>query len=284
MSQPRDSAAQGALDEFIDIAGHELRIPITAMKGQVQLMQRRLRKDAGRERDLADLDKIAYQIERLNQELDVYLAAAHITKRRLEIHPEPGDLVAIVERVAAIYARGSAAHTVRFESAEGSIAGEWDRRRIEQVLGVLIGNALKYSPAGEVVVRIAGGEGAARIEVADRGVGVPTGERTKIFEAYTQGSNVENGGVGLGLYVARAIMRKHAGRLGVRARPGGGSVFWIELPPRRIAGEGHEPRTLPEPEAAPSPELRPMRDGRGPAEAERTAVTANAAPREGPTA
>jgi signal transduction histidine kinase len=253
MSQSRNPIGQSTLDHFIDVAGHDLRIPITALKGQVQLMQRRLRKDGGRERDLADLDKIAYQIERLNQELDIYLAAAHISKRRFEVHPEPGDLVAIAERVANIYARGSSAHLVRFEAAREHIPGEWDRRRIEQALGVLISNALRYSAGGEVLLRVALEGDQARIEVADRGVGVPPGERAKIFEAYTQGSNVENGGVGLGLHVARAIAKKHGGRIGVRARPGGGSVFWIELPLEQAASRRHEPRLTPGTAPTPSP-------------------------------
>jgi signal transduction histidine kinase len=237
MTQPKPSSAQTALDDFLDVAGHELRIPLTAMKGRVQLLQRRLRREqeAGQERarDLADLDLIAYQIERLNHELDLYLAAAHITQDRLQIAPEAADLVAIVERLARIYATGAPTHAVRFERLPGSpeaLPGMWDRRRVELALGVLLSNAIKYGPDGEVVVRLRPHDEVVRVEVEDQGIGVPPRERRKIFEAYTHGSNVENYGVGLGLYTARAVVQKHGGRMGVRPRASGGSIFWIELP------------------------------------------------------
>jgi signal transduction histidine kinase len=218
------------VEDFLDIAGHELRIPITSLKGQVQLMQRRLRREEGRERDMADLDKIAYQVERLNHDLDIYLASVHIAQRRLQVFLEPVDLVPVLTRVVKMYAGGSSNHAVRLECDEESVVGDWDKRRIEQVVGVLIANALKYSPAGEVTVRLSTIHGIAHIEVCDRGLGVPAKERAKIFQAYVHGSNAANHGVGLGLYVARAIIKKMGGRIGVRPRLGGGSEFWIELP------------------------------------------------------
>jgi signal transduction histidine kinase len=236
MTQPKLSSAQTALDDFLDVAGHELRIPLTAMKGRLQLLQRRLRREqeSGQERarDLADLDLIAYQIERLNHELDLYLAAAHIAQGRLQVAPEPVDMVAIVERLTRVYAAGATAHSVRFERMDESLPGIWDRRRVELALGVLLGNALKYCSGGEVVVRLRPQAEGVRIAVQDRGIGVPPRDRRTIFEPYTHGSNVENYGVGLGLYVARAVVRKHGGRMGVRPRAGGGSIFWIELPLR----------------------------------------------------
>src|SRR5579884_1165242 len=193
MTQQKDSSAPGAsnapnapnapnaLDQFLDIAGHELRIPITALKGQVQLMQRRLRREEGRERDLGDLDKIAYQVERLTHEVDIYLAAAHIAEHRLVVQPEPGDLAAVVSRLVGIYAAGTAGHAVRLESNVTSLPGVFDKRRVEQALGVLLANALKYSPKGEVVVRLGERNGAALLEVIDSGVGVPAKDRKRIF-------------------------------------------------------------------------------------------------------
>jgi signal transduction histidine kinase len=237
----KDPPTEPALDEFLDIAGHELRNPLSAMKGQVQLIQRRLRREEGRERDLADLAKVLFQIERLNIEVEIYVAAAHIAKRRLKVLPEPVDLVPIVERLVGIYAAGTAGHAIAFACTTECIFGKFDKRRIEQALGVLLNNALKYSPSGEVVVRLGAEQGRARLEVLDRGVGVPTGERARIFQPYTHGSNVENAGPGLGLYVARALVKRHGGRLGVKPRPGGGSIFCIELP-AQLAGADGTPR------------------------------------------
>lgn len=241
MRQPKNQPAPTALDQFLDVAGHELRIPITALKGKVQLMQRRLRREAGRERDLDDLDKIAYQIERLTHEVDIYLAAAHIAEHRLVVQPVLCDLAAAIARLVGIYTAGTAGHGVRYESDVVELFGRYDKRRVEQALGVLLANALKYSPSGEVTVRLAEENGIARLEVLDRGVGVPAKERARIFQQYTHGSNVENAGAGLGLFVARELVRRQGGHVGVRARPDGGSIFWIELPlcqqtPERIEG------------------------------------------------
>jgi signal transduction histidine kinase len=235
MVQRRNTTGQPPLDQFLDIVGHELRNPITALRGQVQLLQRRLKRESGRERDLADLDKVLYQVERLNTEVDIFLAAAHIAERRLQVVPDTADLVAIVTRVAGIYAAGTAGHTISLECAQDAIFGAFDKRRVEQILGVLLQNALKYSPTGEVQVHLEGENGTARVEVLDRGVGVPPAERARIFQRYTHGSNVEHAGAGLGLFVARELVRKHGGRIGVRARPGGGSIFWVELPARLSA-------------------------------------------------
>jgi signal transduction histidine kinase len=242
MRQHNDSSAPHALDAFLDVAGHELRIPITALKGQVQLMQRRLRREVGRERDLADLDKIAYQVERLTHEVDIYLAAAHIAERRLIVQPELGDLAAVVARLVGIYSAGAAGHVVRLESSIESLPGVFDKRRAEQALGVLLANALKYSPSGEVVVRLRERNGAALLEVLDRGVGVLAKDRKHIFARYGRGSNIENAGAGLGLYVARELVTRQGGHIGVRARPEGGSIFWIELPLQEKSALNDEPQ------------------------------------------
>jgi signal transduction histidine kinase len=196
MTQPKNMAAQPALDQFLDIAGHELRNPIAALKGQVQLLQRRLRREEGRERDLADLDKILYQIERLNTEVDIYLAAAHIAKRRLKVLTESANLVPLVRRLVGIYAAGTAGYAISLECADESILCAFDKRRVEQALGVLLNNALKYSPSGEILVRLGAENGVVRLEVLDHGVGVLAKERAKIFQRYTHGSNVEHAGAG----------------------------------------------------------------------------------------
>jgi len=270
MTQPKNATAQPDLDRFLDIAGHELRNPIAALKGQVQLLQRRLRKADGRERDLADLDKMLYQIERLNAEVDIYLAAAHIAKRRLKVLPEPLDLVTIVERLVGIYAAGAAGHAISLDCSAECIFGKYDKRRIEQALGVLLNNALKYSPSGEILVRLGAENGIARLEVLDHGVGVPPKERARIFQQYTHGSNVENAGAGLGLYVARVLIRRHGGRMGVQPRPDadGGSIFWIELPAQLAGADQGDSRVTAEllaiGVAAPREERRKRRRAIGP--------------------
>lgn len=232
----KSKKADPAFVEFLDAAGHELRVPITAMKGQLQLLQRRLRKEESREADLADLDRIMFQVERLNHSLEVLLEAAHVEQERLQIMPSSSDLVAVVQRVIATYSSASRAHTLTLNAPETPIVADVDRQRIELVLGVLLANALKYSSGGEIEVCISTDDGSVRVEVSDQGIGVKKEERNRIFQSYARGSNVENGGLGLGLYVAREVIARHQGRLGVRANHKGGSVFWFTLPLHALEG------------------------------------------------
>ena|SRR5690348_16860188 len=229
----RDEAERRRVD-FLDIASHELRTPLTVLRGQVQLMQRRLRKQPEREVESAEVAKMLYQIERMANQLDVFLAAAHIAQRRFQVNPSEIDLVAAVRRALEAPLAGAMGHTIRFEAAPEQIIGEFDRKRIEELIGILLSSALKFSRGGEVALLLeCRGEDTARIEVRDTGSGVPVSERRHIFDAYTTGSNAENAGAGLGLYVAREIVRRHHGKIGVRARRGGGSVFWVDLPVRQ---------------------------------------------------
>jgi signal transduction histidine kinase len=220
----------GATDEFLALAGHELRSPITALKGHVQLLQRRLRRQSGRENDLTDLDKVMFQVERLTHELDVYLEAVHIARGQFELMPASCDLVAITERLVELYARGVVSHSVHLETAERELAGQWDRQRLQTTVASLLSNAVKFSRGGEVVLRLTREGPCARLEIADRGIGVPPADRQRIFAPYARGSNAENAGAGLGLFVSREIVRRSKGRIGVRGHHGGGSVFWFTLP------------------------------------------------------
>jgi signal transduction histidine kinase len=108
-----------------------------------------------------------------------------------------------------------------------------DRRRIGQVMRNLLGNAAKYSPPGAPIeVRAARREGRVRIEVADRGPGIPRDDRGRIFEKFERGSagrDCRVPGLGLGLYVSRRIVQMHGGELTIETRPGGGSIFGFDL-------------------------------------------------------
>ena len=228
-------AAAGQIDDdtrerFLDEAGHELRTPITALKGQIQLMQRRLRKDPARQDDLVDLDRMLYQIHRLNHQLDVLLAATHIRQKRYALLLAPCDMVAIARQLVSIYAAGSTSHTIRFESSVAELIGNWDRRRIEEALSALLSNAVKFSPPGKIVVLLTRLGDGAHVEVHDEGIGVPARERNAIFRPYTTGGRAESAGIGLGLYVAREAIRSQHGRIGVRSGDGHGSSFWFDLP------------------------------------------------------
>jgi signal transduction histidine kinase len=135
------------------------------------------------------------------------------------------------------YTAGVSTHEFALDTDEDEIRGVWDRKRVHMALASLLANSVKFSAGGNVCVRMVVVEDNARIEVHDAGVGVRPADRYRIFEPYEHGSNVAHGGAGLGLFVTRAIVKRHQGRLGVRARPGGGSVFWLTMPMNFAQGE-----------------------------------------------
>ncbi|HEU5439072.1 MAG TPA: HAMP domain-containing sensor histidine kinase [Ktedonobacterales bacterium] len=228
---PEEPAVQpDARVEFMDLASHELRSPLTALSGTAQMLQRRLRQDPDRAADLADVNRMLYQIERLSNQLDVLLAATHLAEHRFELTPVECDAVAGLRRVTELFGNGNGKREIRFECAEERIVGEWDRKRIEELLTILLVNALKFSRQGEIVVRVAEVDSRMHVEVADRGCGVAPKDRHRIFERYQTGDTQSKASSGLGLFVARAIVRGHGGKIGLRANPGGGSVFWFDLP------------------------------------------------------
>lgn len=231
-SPPPSSALVDERIEFMDVASHELRSPLTALSGTAQILQRRLRRDPVRAADAADLDKILYHAARLANQVDVFLAAAHLAQQRFEIVPAACDAAAVACRVTNVFAAASRGRAITFESDAGEIPVEADRKRLEELLTILLSNAVKFSARGEIAVRITHSAQTVRIEVADHGIGVPAAERDHIFEIYVRGTNNATNSPGLGLHVARAIVERHGGTIGVQANQGGGSVFWFELPLR----------------------------------------------------
>src|SRR5262249_22081012 len=187
---PPGGAGGEAVVEFLDLAGHELRSPIAVLKGHAQILRRRFAKQPGREADLTELQKMLYQIERLEHELDVYLEAARLMRGRVRLMLERGDLVAVIERLVSLYAQGVSWQAIGFEAKVEALPGEWDHRRVRLLVGALLTNALKYGREHDVVVRLSrASSDRARVEVEDQGIGVLPSERHQIFQPYKTGSN-----------------------------------------------------------------------------------------------
>jgi two-component system phosphate regulon sensor histidine kinase PhoR len=232
-------------DEFIAMAAHELRNPLAALSGYSQLLQRMLE---GTEvppsmtRNVAQINK---QITRLNSLVERLLDASRIELGRLVLNRSQCNLVEIAEYVVdSARATDGGEHEIELVPTGQEIVGEWDATRLEQVLTNLVGNALSYSPTGtKVQVRLEQRDGEARVEVVDRGPGVPPEERPALFNRYYQSAGAAGGdaeaenarlrrtrGLGLGLYISTEIVRAHGGNIGMRPNPEGGSIFWFTLP------------------------------------------------------
>ena len=224
-------------DEFLSSVAHELKTPLTSIKGYSQLLERalsdgRLDPDAIR----ASLSRIDLATRRMNSTVDELL---ELTRSRLGGTPDlvkaKVDLTELAHAVAREVGATSSRHTLRVDTAEAAVVGEWDRARIERVLQNLLSNAVKYSPdGGEVVLRVGTDGDAAVIEVRDPGIGIPAADLERIFVRFYRGSNVTGriSGTGIGLTLVHQIVEQHGGDVAVESQAGHGSTFRVRLPLR----------------------------------------------------
>ncbi len=227
-------AAIRARDVFLSAAAHELKTPITSLRGFSQTNLRRLDKtgtlDLARvRRAFETIDQQSEKLERLVEQL---LDVSRIESGRLVLHPEVTDIVRLVEAVVAAARARTPRHTIAIHAPD-SLLVSLDPLRIEQVLVNLLDNAAKFSPnGGPIDIEIGKGEAATvHLSVTDRGIGISPDQRQRIFDRFYQAATPTYlGGLGLGLFVSRHIIELHGGRLEVEAPVEGGTRFVISLP------------------------------------------------------
>ncbi len=222
-------------DQFLSIASHELKTPLTSLLGHVQLLERRVTgHEAFTQRDRRSVQVIADQAWRLNTMIADLLDVSRIEQGQLRLAEEPLDLAALTRRVIEEILPSLEQHTVAVRAAETALTVQGDALRLEQVLQNLISNAVKYSPQGSEIVAAVGRRGGqAYVAVSDHGIGVPQSEVGRLFSRFYRASNVERqriGGMGIGLYVVKEIMSLHGGSVAVESVEGQGSTFTIALP------------------------------------------------------
>jgi signal transduction histidine kinase len=207
--------ALSARDEFLSIASHELKTPLTSLDLNLQLLDRSLASLPSAERARRSAGASLAMSKRITQMIDELLDLTRIRAGKLILHREPVDLSVLVRDVAG---RFQGPLQVRGESP---LAGQWDPLRMEQVVTNLLSNALKYGDGKPVLISLQRGEGLARITVQDQGIGIPENEQERIFERFERSSTVKGiKGLGLGLYITRQIVEAHGGQIRVTSRPG----------------------------------------------------------------
>ena len=222
-------------EDFLSAAAHDLKTPLTTVVAQAQFLERKAVRDPSAPSDLQGLQRIVREGQRLAALVTDLLDAARMEQGRLISDREPVDLGALVTEVVS---RQDASPQPTELDVRGAIVGNYDRRRIEQLIENLVENAKKYSPeATPVRVEVWQHDGEARISVQDEGIGIPPTDLPKIFERFSRGSNVDDRkfhGMGLGLYICRGIVEEHGGRIWAESEIGRGSTFHVALP----LGEG----------------------------------------------
>ena len=227
--------ANATKDTFLSMVSHELKTPLTSLKGKTQLLRRQLKRGETVDLVKLGLDDMEHSISRMEILVNDLLDASHLETNMFVLHRKRCNLVALCRQLLDEYTIGAGPALV-FEATGEPIEAEVDADRISQVIINLLSNARKYSPKGypiTVTLQQVGYE--AIISVRDMGIGIPAEQIPHIFEQYYRvpGVEVQTGsqtGLGLGLFISQKLVERHAGRIDVQSMPGEGSVFSIVLP------------------------------------------------------
>lgn len=226
--------AVAARDEFLSIASHELKTPLTSVKLSLSALERRA-KAAGAKTDGEGgrrLGLIHGQIDRLAKLVNSLLDVSRIAANRLDFQLEEVDLGEVLQDVLGQFKeeldRAGCSLLLR---ADAGVVGRWDRLRVDQVITNLLSNAIKYGPGRPVEVDLQKLGGSVRLVVRDHGIGISAQDQTRVFERFERAVSVQHyGGFGLGLWISRQIVEGLGGSISVHSEPGLGSTFVVDLP------------------------------------------------------
>ena len=224
-------------DNFIQMASHELKTPVTSIKGYVQFLLKFLEDDKEDELPVrlfqTTLTSVDKQVSRLTNLITDLLDLTKIDRGGLELLPEPFDLGDLLEEIAKDFRFSNTQHSFTVEKMENKIV-KGDRERIRQVLVNLVSNAVKYSPRqGLIQLSMDTEPGCVIVRVKDNGIGIAREDHHRIFERFYRVTSREAStfpGFGIGLYIANEIVAMHGGKIEVESNPGDGSTFSVSLP------------------------------------------------------
>jgi signal transduction histidine kinase len=219
-------------DEFISMASHELKTPVTSLKGFTQVLQRIMKKQ-GYEQGVYYLTRMDDQLNRLKRLISDLLDISRMQSEKLALRVEPFDLDALIDETVENVQAATSTHHLLIEGRTGmQVLG--DKERLGQVAVNLLTNATKYSPhADRVVVRLFQDKEQAMVSVQDFGIGIDKAHHKSIFERFYQVTDPEEKtypGLGIGLYISSEIVARHHGRIWVESSKGKGATFYVALP------------------------------------------------------
>jgi signal transduction histidine kinase len=226
-----------ARDEFTATLSHDLKSPLTFIKGMANLRRRRATATPETQPLIDALEQIENSAGRMAQLLDEVVDASRLQAGKpLELRREPIDLVGLARDVIAQHQQTTDRHLLQLMNGVPRLVGVWDRVRLGRVLDNLLGNAVKYSPRGGIIqVCVDFDEQPDRfafVRVSDRGEGIPEADLPHIFEHFRRGTNVAGRipGTGIGLSGARRILEQHGGSILVESAVSEGTTVTVRLP------------------------------------------------------
>jgi signal transduction histidine kinase len=231
--------------QFLSMASHELRTPLTAVSGFIQVARRRVARAASQDDPSIDwkqeatraaetLELAQRQARRLGRLVDELLDVSRLQLGRVELQQSDIELAGMLREVIERMRLISTLHTIELDTKVDTATIHADRDRMDQVFENLIGNAVKYSPAGgKVRVALVVKNGEADVAISDQGIGISADELGRIFNLFYRSPDPRAGhvgGLGLGLYISREIVTRHGGKLWAESDTTTGSTFHVSLP------------------------------------------------------
>jgi signal transduction histidine kinase len=229
--------------DFLSIAGHELKTPLTSVMLNVHSVDNALKGGArGDDARLAGRWRaLSRQLGRLESLIDQLLDVSRITAGKMALAPEPIELGELVREVAGRFSPAPEVGAIDVQVAGRAVSGAWDRMRLEQILTNLLSNAVKYGAGRPISIQVgaAGADDDADVTIAvrDRGIGMSKDDLGRIFGRFERGVSERNyGGLGLGLWIVRQVVDAMGGSISVDSAPSVGSTFTVRLPRRSPGG------------------------------------------------
>jgi signal transduction histidine kinase len=230
-----------ARDDFLSIASHELKTPLSAMLLQIQTALHNIRTvslaNFSVERLMNMLQSTEQQSKRLSKMINDLLNVSLITTGRLELEKEEVDLTTLVKDVVERFSdKAEKEGSPIALHAHEPVVGDWDKLRISQAVTNLISNAIKYGNGKPITIEVIKHKSMGRMTITDHGIGIPIDRQERIFERFERGvANHDYKGLGVGLYISQQIVNTHQGKIKLKSVQNEGSTFIIELPLKQKA-------------------------------------------------
>jgi len=226
-------SAVAARDDFIAIAAHELRNPMTPIVGQVELLLLRARRQGVSASIITALERLEISVSHYVRRATALLEISRLNAGMMALEPITFDMAAFVAEITANYEMLAArAGSVLRCDLRGPVSGVWDQLATEQIIDNLVSNAIRYGDGKPINIALVADGAGVTLSVADTGVGIAADDQARIFDRFEQaiGSRRKSGGFGIGLWLVRELTEAMGGKIDVISAESGGSTFTVWLP------------------------------------------------------